>query len=370
MRYTASARRFFVCFLVCCALFPALTGRADNRSDLCLALSEEEIPPPEIVRQIHLALHKSPGVRFLGYFVALEKKYYEEAELPPVAISFLSETSEVLSELRSGRAIFSTSWAPRAYRSNALGGGIVSIAQVAQKSSALILVHADHNPEIQSLADLDGRRLGVYFRSEENAQCLASTLGITPNFIYHRFQGSDLFRSGAVDALCCSTYTTPILFRYSRLRGSLLELPLSQVPGNDLPEDCLTCTKAFLFHHPDICRRFVLASWRGWKTALENRSEALAILKKYYEQEQIPFDEVIISDQLDEWEKILQLDPDPENNGNLSEKAFEQMRQAMIQAGLLEKESAPNCSEFFYDVTDFETFQRVKQKISASDQEP
>lgn len=370
LRYPASALRLFAGLLVCCSLFPTLSGRAEESALLRLALTEEEIPPPEKVSRIHLILHTTPGVRFAGYLVAKENGYYEKAGLPPVTISFLNETTEELSELRSGRATFSTAWTPRAYRLNALGGGVVLIAQVAQKSSSLVLVRADRLPEIQSLGDLGERRLGVYFRSEENALCLANSLGIMPNFIHHRHQGVDLLRNGAVDALCCTTDTAPILFRYSGLRNDLLELPFTQVSGGGLPEDCLICTKAFLFRHPDICRRFVLASWQGWRTALENRSETLKILKKYYESEQYLFDAVIVSDQLDEWEKILRLAPDPERNGGLSEDAFEQMRDMMIQSGLVEKESSPKHGEFFYNVADPETVRRIKQENSETDKEP
>ena len=358
---------FFSCF--CVSVSPLFSAPPAFVGNTIETFDNEEIPPPDTLESITLLLHTSPGVEFLGYLIAQDQGYYAEEGLPPVKIRWFEDGISGVREHRSGRVQFSTVWAPRIYHFYCHGSGVISIAQTMRHSTAGVLVRSDLRPEIRSMNDLTGFRVGIFFRGEENAVAVGRKLHISPEAIYFQQEGQVLLRRGVIDALCCNSYGVPVFQRYSRYRNVVRFYPFEEI-GLGMPEDALACTKKFLFKHPEVCRKFVRATFRGWQTMLDDRDLAIQILKKYYMEKKDLFDEQIVNKQLDEWEKAIDLSPELEQNGFLSPQEFKKMRDLLVETNILTEESARRYEEFFYPVMRTGTMARIADEASSRLTEP
>ena len=327
----------------------------------------KEAPIPDVPSQLALLLPNGIDVQYAGYLVALDKGYYDDEELPPVKIITAGEDVSGLREYRLGHIQFTSIWLPRAYRFYAMGSGIVAIAQVSQEPSLGVLVRSDIQPSIKIWEDLNEHRISVFYRFWENSRAVGRMTNVKVEPVFSLDDNMLLLRREAVDAICFSKYKLADL-QYSRYRDHILFIPM---PGEyALPEDCLTCSKAFLFQHPQLCRKFVLASYRGWQTTIEDKEVALASLKKHIESEGGVFDRKLLSKQLDEW--ILMMDWKPEliHNGFLSEKVFHHMRAILAKTRIITSGNLPEYNDFFYPVMLPETMDRIAEQKKAARQIP
>ena len=344
---------FFFLIFGFALLGPVSGGRADD----------PDAPPLE---SITFALYSGSEIPSLGYLIAQEKGYYAEEGLPPVKLTWLADDSLGASEHVAGNVHFSTVWTSHCYRFFCNGSDIVTIAQVARHPSSSILIQSDRHPDVDTLYRLPGHQFGIYFRWEENAAILKQKLDLTTDPVYFKSGGLMLLRQGVIDALYTCSYLAPVNRHFSRYRNVTKFFPLEAI-GLGMPEDAISCSKSFLFQYPEICQKFVRASFRGQQTAVNDRAVALDTLKRYSDKHKVIFDETVVSRQLDEWAKILDMDPGLERNGELPKAEFNNMRELMIDCGLIRKESALGYEEFFYPVMRPETIERIRKEAAAKE---
>lgn len=362
--------RFFyfwtlVVFVLLTTVFPCSAGNLFIDEDYDGIKAALSIPPavvPDRISELPIYLHNSPGVQFLGYIMALEEGEYNAAGLPTVKIRWLDETMTGVGVLRSGEAAFGTVWLPRAYCYFSLKSDIVAIAQVAQRSSAGVLVRTDLHPEVKNISDLSGMRVGLFFRGKENALTLSRSENINFTPVFHRSDGLDLLRKGVIDALCVTTYGPAVILKHSKYRNSIRYLKVDSELKVSQPEDALVCSKPFLLKHPNVCKKFIEATYRGWRRVIEDPETALKHLERYYQREGKTFDLDIAREQLAEWLEILQFQPRLENNGDFSKADFHQMRATMLKAGLIPPTDPPEYEEFFYPILRPETMARIERE--------
>ena len=327
------------------------------------ASEEPEAPVPDHFDKLTVLFHLEPGVPFVGFLVAQSEGYYAEEGLPPIEFVHMTPAESGNREMRAGRAQFATIWTARSMLAAAHGDGCVSIAQVLRKSSSGIVVRTDVHPNIRSLSDLASHRVGIFFRGWENATILFHSLGIEIDPIYYQGMGLNLLRQDAAEAICYSSYGSAEVLKCSKYRDHLLFLPFAEA-GFDLPEDCLTCTKAFLFKHPDICEKFVRATTRGWAKALSDREKALLAIQKSLESEKDIFDRKIVRAQFEEWKRLIQ-SQDPAERSILSPEQFDRIFTLLKEAGLIEPENTLSYERYFYPVLLPETRTRIEAEKNA-----
>lgn len=227
--------------------------------------------------------------QFAGYYVALEKGFYEDADLN-VTIKPGGPDIAPVQVLLGGGADVMVDWLPSALAAREAGAPIVNIAQPF-KSSGLMLVCLEENG-IMTPADFPGHTLGTWFFGNElplyswmsklGYATDGSEGGVTIQKI--NFNVDPLLQK-QVDCATAMTYNeywqvidaglTPddlVVFKYEDEGISTLEDGLYTTEENLADPEMV-----------DKLTRFVKASMMGWKWAEENADEAADIVLEYDE---------------------------------------------------------------------------------------
>jgi NitT/TauT family transport system substrate-binding protein len=219
-----------------------------------------------------------PQAQFAGYMVAQDKGFYRDAGLDLTLLRGGPE-SQPLELLRKGQATFCTQWVSTAIRARANGVPVVNIGQIVQRSALMLI--AKKSSGINVLSDLDGKSIGCWegdFRIQPLALFQMNDLTIR---LVPMYETVNLFLKGGVSALAAMWYNEYHTILNSGLNKNELTTFFFSDLGLNFPEDGLYCMEETLNAHPDICRRFVEASLKGWVYALEHQDETLRTVMKY-----------------------------------------------------------------------------------------
>ena len=222
--------------------------------------------------------------QFGGYYVALDKGFYEEEGLN-VTIKPGGPDVAPVQVLMGGGADVMVDWLPSALAAREQGAPIVNIAQPFKTSGLMLTCLKEHN--ITSPADFPGHTLGTWFFGNEIPLfSWMSKLGIPTD-------GSD----GGVTIQKINFNVDPLLQKQVECATTMTYNEYWQVidagiSADDLVvfkyedegiatlEDGLYATEAALADPAmvDKLARFVRASMKGWKYAEENPDEAADIV--------------------------------------------------------------------------------------------
>jgi NitT/TauT family transport system substrate-binding protein len=238
----------------------------------------------EAADELTLQLKWVTQAQFAGYYVALEKGYYEEADLD---VTILPGGPDIAAPqvIAGGGADVIIDWMPSALASREKGVPLVNIAQPF-KSSGMMLTCLKETG-ITKPEDFKGKTLGVWFFGNEYPfLSWMSQLGITTeggaDGVTVLKQGFNVDPLLQKQAQCISTMTYNeywqvidagisaddlVTFKYEDQGVATLEDGLYAL------EDSLK-DEAFV----DKMVRFVRASMKGWKYAEENPDEAAGIV--------------------------------------------------------------------------------------------
>jgi NitT/TauT family transport system substrate-binding protein len=219
-----------------------------------------------------------PQAQFAGYMMALHKNFYRDAGLDLTLMNGGPE-SPPLESLRKGNATFCTQWVSTAIRSRADGVPVVNIGQLVQRSSLMLI--AKKGSGIKELNDLDGKNIGCWegdFRIQPLALFRINDLTVR---LVPMYETVNLFLKGGVSAIAAMWYNEYHTILNSGLNKDELTSFFFSDLGLNFPEDGLYCLEETINAHPDMCRRFVEASMKGWVYALEHQDETLQTVMQY-----------------------------------------------------------------------------------------
>lgn len=308
-----------------------------------------------------ILVERNVAVNVTGFLVAISEGYYEAEGLPPVTAVLQDANTTVLDGFYSGRIQFATNMLPRICRYVSDGYEMVVLAQLIPHSTFGIAIRTDLNPDIHSFKDFSGKKVAVYYRDEENFYIPFSSLNLKVTMVPVQTHGSILLRKGVVQGIGTHSYDYPIVANFMKYRDRIRFLSFADI-GYDLPEDCLICHREFLFRHPEMCQKFVRASFRGWKKAFEDKPKAIKILTDWYRKQNSLVDTTVSMDQLEAFEKVMNFKPVLEDNGKFSKAAYQSMIDRMIRARLVSKDKVPSFEQLCYPVMQSETMARLKQQ--------
>ena len=239
--------------------------------------------------EVTLQLQWVTQAQFAGYYVALEKGYYEDENLD---VTILPGGPDIAPPqvLAGGGADAMLNWMPSALAAREKGLPVVNIAQPFKSSGLMLTCWKDTG--IESVEDFRGKTIGVWFFGNEYPfLSWMSQAGIPTD---GGEEGITVLKQGFnVDPLlnreadCISTMTyneygqvldagvNPdelVTFKYEDQGVATLE------DGIWVLEDDLS-DPAFV----DKMARFVKASMKGWREAEANPDEAAAIIMEYDE---------------------------------------------------------------------------------------
>jgi NitT/TauT family transport system substrate-binding protein len=235
-----------------------------------------------------------PQAQFAGYFVAIDKGFYAEEGLDVTVLDGGNVNPTV--QVASGNADFGTDWIANMLVQREQGLDVVQIAQVFQDSGYRLVALRDSG--IESIADLAGRRVGVWgFGNEFVTQAVFAAEGFTSdldptvtnpdvNAIVYAFDPALVFPD-QVDAASAMTYNELdqiIGLGYGLDRLNVLDP--ADIGANLLEDliftrpDVLASTnfKGSGLSGREVAERFVRATLRGWQYAVENQDEAVFIV--------------------------------------------------------------------------------------------
>ena len=240
--------------------------------------------------ELTLQLKWVTQAQFAGYYVALEKGFYEEEDLD-VTINAGGPDIAPEQVIAGGGADVITTWMAAGLAARERGVGLVNIAQPFKTGG--LQVNCLKSTGVQSPEDFPGRTMGVWFFGNEYPfYAWMASLGIETDgaddngvTVLKQAFSADPLIQGQADCISTMTYNEYrqilqagigadelVTFNYLQMGFGMLE------DGLYVLEDRLE-DPAF----KDQMVRFVRASMKGWKYAEENQEEAAEIILEYDE---------------------------------------------------------------------------------------
>ncbi len=256
LMYKLLSNHFLVCVWVCLIL--PFTARAQ-----------------EVVLQLKW-LHQ---FQFAGYYMAIEKGFYQEFDLNVTALPASAMAPDTIEKVLSGQAHFGVTHSGllRAYSE---GKNVVAMAAMFQSSPYCWMVKAD--APISAPKDFSDKTISPVSQ-QENSELLAMLYqnGVSKERVRLAPKGSGLseWLSGELDAL--QVYITNEPFKVKQL-GIEYRLVCPKDYGFSVYADILFTTEQFIEQDPKLVHNFYRASLRGWRYALENTEEAIKIIHRKY----------------------------------------------------------------------------------------
>jgi len=243
---------------------------------LCFLVPFCQVQPARALEKATIQLKWLHHFQFAGYYAALEKGFYQEAGLD-VTIVEGGPTTEVEDEVTSGRADFGVGTSALLLH-RAHGEDLVVLGQIFQHSPAVFLT--PRKTGIRSLADLAGRRF-MYSNQHGDMLALLKKNGIDQNGIIrvpHQGDPRDLI-DGKAEVMIAYSFNEPFILEQAG-EPYLTFSPLSY--GVDFYGDNFFTRREIIDARPEFVEAFRMATLRGWRYALANKSEmADLILSRY-----------------------------------------------------------------------------------------
>jgi NitT/TauT family transport system substrate-binding protein len=234
---------------------------------------------------VKLQLKWVPQAQFAGYFVALEKGYYKDeglaVEIEPGGPDIVPEQ-----QVANGAAQIGVDWVASLLAHQEQGLPLVEIAQIYQ-NSGLVLV-SKKKAGINTPADLKGKKVGNWMGGNEfEVLALFDKYKLDANkdlqFVKQGFT-MDQFLGGELDAASAMTYNEYQVVLEQGIPASDLSVIDMNKEGTAMLEDNLFANKDWLGKNKETAAKFVKASLKGWKEALDKPEAAVDIVMKQVEK--------------------------------------------------------------------------------------
>ena len=232
-------------------------------------------------QQIVFTPQWTPQAQFAGYYVAYDKGFYDEAGVK-VDIQHPSVSYSAFNLLWEGSCDIITQQLVQAMIEIDRGMSLVNILQTSQQNGLMLVSRSD---SLRTLDDFKGKKIGVWkVGSAELAYMMDVENEMNIKWVPF-LQGMNLYISGAVDATLAMSYSEYLQIKVSGHEDKPY-IRLSDTKY-DFPEDGVYVTADFYQKNTEKVNAFVEASRKGWEWVHANPEEALDIVMKWAEKEQV-----------------------------------------------------------------------------------
>ena len=244
---------------------------------LCLFITSSIFAQPS-TEKIRLQLKWFSSFQFAGYYMALEKGFYNDAGLDVTIIERNPQKNNI-DQVVNGEAEYGVAdSALLLYRAN--GKPVQIMASIFQHSPLVFIAHKDSG--IVSPYEMKEKKIS-YQQGIDDAPLISmlEEAGITPKkykYVPLDFTANAFIRHD-VDVMSGYSGDEPFLMKELNIPITIIN-PLNY--GIDFYGDNLFSTEKELSEHHDRAKRFLEASIRGWRYALEHRDETIAVLRSKY----------------------------------------------------------------------------------------
>lgn len=242
----------------------------------CLLAAVATAHPAQALEKATLQLKWLHHFQFAGYYVALEKGFYQQAGLDVTIVEGGPET-DVENAVISGRADFGVGTSALLLQ-RAKGHDLVVLGQIFQHSPAVFLT--PRKSGIRSIAEMAGRRF-MYSNQHGDMLTLLMKNGIDEKRIVkvpHRGDPRDLIE-GKADVMLAYSFNEPFILEQAG-EPYLTFSPVTY--GVDFYGDNFFTTGHVIEARPDYVKAFREATLRGWQYAMANKEESAQIIFARY----------------------------------------------------------------------------------------
>lgn len=224
--------------------------------------------------------------QFAGYFVALDKGFYEEYGLL-VNIEEGGYGQNNLVTVKHGLEQFGTKWVADLIGD---GGDFISIANIVKSNGLILLAKNDKN--IKNIKDFKNKTISIWFIGNEyQLYALLKSQGVDRNdldIVNQKWDMSQFFND-EVDIASAMLYNEYLQVLGAGYKSDDLTVFDYADFNIDFPGHSIFTSREYFLNNKDICRRFVQASLKGWEYAVRNPEEAVSIVLKYNERQDLDF---------------------------------------------------------------------------------
>lgn len=270
--------------LVCGAAFLLLALNCQHSSREQALKKQEEaaspLPPaasaPRTLTPVRVRLKWKHQAQFAGFYVAKEKKYFEQAGLD-VRLDPGGPDANALQIVLEDNADFGI-WGAEQILLN-YKRGVRAVGVIYQRTAACWMVRADSG--IRSFHDFVGKRVGVQQGTDIDVlySTLARKAGVDRSKINEKVVGFNLalFLTGDFDVWPSYAINEPFLARENKVDVRCL---YPHEFGLDFYGDTIFARDDYLKANPEVVRAFLKASEKGWTDALADPTAAAEITLK------------------------------------------------------------------------------------------
>lgn len=228
--------------------------------------------------KVRIQLKWLHSFQFAGYYMALEKGFYREANLDVKILEGGLLDGKYTDNMLEGKSEFAVV-SSGAILDRMAGKSVVALAAITQRSPAVLFVRANSN--IHTPLDLAGKRLEMYDSAEIIAMLNKEGINLNeinthPNDI--DFSVDDLVNS-KIDAQF--GYVTDEAYQLKKKRVEYRVINPADY-GVNLYNDVLITSEHYLRSHPAQVDAFRRASLRGWEYALAHIDETNQFIHQHY----------------------------------------------------------------------------------------
>ena len=234
---------------------------------------EVKKPPDEVTLQLKW-VHQA---QFAGFYVAQERGYYAEENIE-VTFSEGGSDIDAVEQVATGGADFGVGAPEDILVHRSQGEPVVAVAVIYRRNPLVFVALADSG--IERPADFLGRTAAIAADGQLQFQAMMKKLGLDIHqvkFVPYSYDYTP-FYNGDVDIT--EAYSTGGLIRM-RQAGHEVNLIWPSDYGIHLYADTLITTDEIIAENPDLVTRFLRATLRGWREAIEDTEAAVTITLKY-----------------------------------------------------------------------------------------
>lgn len=231
------------------------------------------------LENISVRLKWSHQSQFAGFYYAVKEGYYKKAGLN-VTLNAGGIDFPAIQMVANGIDQFGISSPDQILLAREKGIPVVAIATIYQQTPAVIMSFKEAN--ITKLSDLIGKKIGIIKGSDDEViyRMELRKANIDANKIIEIPYKHDqtLFLNKTLDAiLAYSTNGAPTI----KALGKEINLIYPIDYGIYFYSDTLFTTEKMIKEHPDLVRKFVQATLKGWQAAIKNQQRAISYTLEY-----------------------------------------------------------------------------------------
>ncbi|MFT6507496.1 MAG: diguanylate cyclase (GGDEF)-like protein/PAS domain S-box-containing protein [Colwellia sp.] len=269
--------------------------------------------------------------QFAGYYAAKEKGYYAEAGFD-VTIKERNSSVTPVEAVLNNQADFGIVGSS-IILDRMKGLPVVALAAVFQHSPLVLITLADSG--IIGPYELKGKRV-MYSKGADDATFFAMfhQLGINESDFEHvapSFDAGSLIR-GETDAIASYLTNQPY---YYKEKGYDIHIINPINFGVDFYDDILFTSEKSVRDNPERTLKFLEASMKGWRYALENKDEVIGWLDSKYPSE---ISHNYLQFEAEETEKMIL--PNMVDIGHMSSERFHRIADIYKQQGLVDEDAS------------------------------